>query len=155
MEYSVTTKKIAAQPVLLVRRRIKRSEIAKAIGESLPLVFQHAGRHGTAVMDHPFARYPEWGQDTITIEAGMRVAEGAPVSGEGEVLADSLPGGLVATTLHAGVYDKLPEAHAAIQEWISANGLKATGAPWELYVNDPGSVPDPKDWLTEVYWPVG
>lgn len=154
MTYSITTKEIAAQPVLLVRRRIKRSEIAKAIGESLPLVFLHAQKIGAALAGHPFARYLDWGPGMTTIEAGMQVASPAGVSGEGEVLADTLPGGPVATTVHEGLYDKLTDAHAAIQQWIEAAGFKPAGAPWESYVTDPGEYPDPKDWKTEVFWPL-
>ena len=28
------------------------------------------------------------------------------------------------------------------------------GAPWEVYLNDPSLAPDPKDWRTEVIWPI-
>lgn len=152
MTYSITTKEIAGQPVLVVRRRVKRSEIAKMIGESLPLVFLHAQKIGAALTGLPIARYLDWGPGMTTLEAGMRVA--APVAGEGEVLAEMLPGGLVATTVHSGLYDKLPEAHGAIQQWVEEHGLTPAGAPWESYVNDPAEFPDPQDWKTEVFWPL-
>jgi AraC family transcriptional regulator len=154
MTYSITTKEITAQPVLLVRRRVKRSEIAKMIGESLPLVFMHAQKTGAALAGLPFARYLDWGPGMTTMEAGMRVASPSGAVGEGEVLADILPGGLVATTVHQGPYDKLTDAHGAIQQWVEEQGLKPAGAPWESYVNDPSEYPDPKDWKTEVIWPL-
>jgi AraC family transcriptional regulator len=154
MTYSITTKEITAQPVLLVRRRVKRSEIAKMIGESLPRVFVHAQKTGAALAGLPFARYLDWGPGMTTMEAGMRVASPPAVAGEGDVLADTLPGGLVATTVHEGPYDKLHDAHAAVQQWIEEQGLKPAGAPWESYVTDPGEYPDPKDWKTEVFWPL-
>ena len=78
MAYSITTKEIAAQPVLLVRRRVKRSEIAKMIGESLPLVFLHAQKTGAALAGLPFARYLDWGPGMTTMEAGMRVSSRGP-----------------------------------------------------------------------------
>ena len=65
-----------------------------------------------------------------------------------------LPGGFVATTTHSGSYDKLNEAHAAIQQWIQAEGLTPAGAPWESYTTDPADYPDPKDWKTEIFWPL-
>lgn len=154
MTYSITTKEITAQPVLLVRRRVKRSDIAKMIGESLPLVFMHAQKTGVALAGLPFARYLDWGPGMTTMEAGMRVASTSAAAGEGDVLADTLPGGLVAITIHEGLYDRLPDAHGAIQQWVEEQGLKPAGAPWESYVNDPGEYPDPKDWKTEVVWPV-
>jgi AraC family transcriptional regulator len=152
MDYSITKKEIAPQPVLVVRRRVKPSEIAATLAEALGLVFQYAQRTGAALAGQPLTRYLEWGPGLITMEAGMPVV--ALVSGEGDVKGDTLPGGLVATTTHAGTYDKLTEAHAAIQVWIQAQGLVAAGAPWESYVTDPADFPDPKDWKTEVFWPI-
>lgn len=70
------------------------------------------------------------------------------------MLADTLPGGFAATTIHNGPYDKLSEAYAAVEQWMATEGLVAAGAPWESYLNDPSDHPDPRDWKTEVFWPV-
>lgn len=78
----------------------------------------------------------------------------APLDGEGDIEQLTLPGGKVAAATHMGSYDQLNNAYQAIEQWISAAGLKSAGAPWEVYVTDPGAVPDPKDWRTDVFWPV-
>jgi AraC family transcriptional regulator len=145
MTYSITRKKLTPQPVLVLRRQIQPSGIAQALAEMFQQVFEDAQRNGVALAGPPFARYLEMGRGLWTIEAGM------PVAGPS---ADTLPGGLAAMTTHAGPYDQLPEAHAAIQQWIAAEGLAAAGAPWESYVTDPADYPDPKDWKTEVYFPL-
>ena len=152
MAYSITKKEVPPQPVLLMRRRVKRSEVASALAQMLPNAFQYAQRIGAVMAGPPFTRYLDWGPGLIAIEAGVPVAASAP--GEGDIVADTLPGGLVANTTHAGPYDKLTEAHAAVQVWIEEQGLVASGAPWEFYVTDPASYPDPKDWKTEVFWPL-
>jgi len=154
MAYSVTKKDIAPQPVLLVRRRVKPSEVAAVLGDVLGHVFLHAQRNGVAITGQPLTRYLEWGPGLWTIEAGMPVAAHAGAASEGEVRVDTLPGGFVATTAHAGAYDKLTEAHAAVQQWIEAEGLTPGGAPWEVYVTDPADYPDPKDWKTDIFWPL-
>ncbi len=165
MTYSIVKKELSPQPVLIVRRRVKRSEIATAIGQMLPHVFQYAQQNGIALSGLPFTRYPEPGLGLMTIEAGMRVAASGQdanqidpawtqTSGEGGVVAETLPGGPAAFTTHTGMYDKLVDAYAALQEWIEAQGLVAAGAPWESYVTDPTDYPDPKDWKTEVFWPL-
>jgi AraC family transcriptional regulator len=155
MSYTVSKKELAPQPVLVVRRKIKRSEIAATIGGSLPHVFLYAQKNGIALTGLPFTRYLEFGPGLITIEPGMRVAEGAPkASGDSEVIADTLPGGPAASTIHMGPYDKLSEAYGAIEQWMESEGLKPAGAPWESYLTDPGDYPDPKDWKTEVLWPL-
>jgi AraC family transcriptional regulator len=163
MSYSIVKKDLAAQPVLLVRRRVARSEIAGAIGGALPHIFQYAQQHGIALSGHPFTRYIDVGAGLLTIEPGMRVVSagkaGAPRSdatgaGETTVIEDTLPAGPAATTVHAGSYETLAEAYAAVEAWMGSNGLKPAGAPWESYLNDPTEHPDPKDWKTEVAWPV-
>ena len=158
MEYSVTKKELAAQPVLVVRRRVRRDQIAATIGSSLPKVFLHAQQHGLAIADFPITRYLETSVGLVTLETGMRVTsnrgEWTAKAGAGDVLADTLPAGLAAVTIHSGSYDQLPAAYAALEEWMAANGFHPTGAPWEAYLNDPADFPDPQDWKTEVCWPI-
>lgn len=152
MPYSITRKEIAPQPVLVVERRVKPSEIAATLAEGLGLVFRHGQRAGVAFAGQPFTRYVEWGPGMMTMQAGMPIA--APGTTEGDVRAETLPGGPVATTIHSGAYDKLTEAHAALQVWIEEQGFRSAGAPWEVYVTDPADYPDPADWKTEIFWPI-
>ena len=100
----------------------------------------------------PLCRYASTGMGLWTIDPAMPLS--APAKSEGEMQADILPGGPVALGIHAGPYENLPDTNAAIERWIEANGYKVAGAPWEQYVTDPGEHPDPKDWRTEVYWPL-
>jgi AraC family transcriptional regulator len=154
MAYSITKKQIAPQPILVLRRRVKPSEVAAVLADVLGHVFLYAQRNGFALAGQPLTRYLEWGPGLLTIEAGMPVVAHSGAAAEDDVRADSLPGGFVATTTHAGPYDKLTEAHAAIQQWIEVEGLTHAGAPWEVYVTDPADYPDPRDWKTDIFWPL-
>ena len=156
MAYEITKKTLAPQPVLVVRRRIKPSEVASTLAEALGVVFLQAQQTGAALAGQPFTRYVEWGPGIWTIEPGLPVvAHGKASSGnEGGVRAETLPGGAAAVMTHTGSYDGLSAAHAAVQQWIEAQGLKPAGAPWEVYVTDPADFPDPKDWKTEIFWPL-
>jgi AraC family transcriptional regulator len=157
MAYEVTRRELAAQPVLVVRRRVRRAEIAATIGAVLPMVFVHAQQRGLAIAGYPITRYLEMSVGLVTLETGMRVTHDGGWSahdGEGDVLAETLPAGPAATTIHSGSYDQLPDAYAAVEEWIAANGFRQGGAPWEVYLNDPADHPDPRDWKTEVCWPL-
>jgi AraC family transcriptional regulator len=163
MAYSIDKRQLDPQSVLLVRRRIKRSEIASTIGEALSSIFQYAQQHGVALTGHPFTRYADVGAGLMTIEPGMRVVGGgkrpdsstqAPSGDASTVVEDTLPGGVAAVTTHSGPYDTLSDAYAALESWIESNGFAKRGAPWESYVTDPAEHPDPKDWRTEVCWPI-
>ena len=37
---------------------------------------------------------------------------------------------------------------------LTADGHAVAGPPWEVYVTDPGEVPDPAAWRTEVVHPI-
>jgi AraC family transcriptional regulator len=158
MGYEITRQELVAQPVLVVRRRVRRAEIAATIGAVLPKVFFYAQQRGLAIAGYPITRYLETSVGLVTFETGMRVTahsgDWTLANGEGEVLAETLPGGPAAVTIHSGPYDQLQDAYAAVEEWIAANGLRSNGAPWEAYLNDPADHPNPQDWKTEVYWPI-
>jgi AraC family transcriptional regulator len=158
MEYKITKEELSAQPVLVVRRKVRRAAIAAAIGAALPKVFLHAQQRGLAISGYPITRYLETSIGLVTFETGMRVTEhngdGPVAYGQDEVLAETLPGGPAALTIHSGPYDQLQEAYAAVEEWIAANGFRQNGAPWEAYLNDPADHPNPQDWKTGVYWPL-
>jgi AraC family transcriptional regulator len=157
MNYDVVKKELIVQPVLIVRKRVPRSEIAATIGSTLPAIFQYAQQRGLALSGLPFTRYPEMGPGMVTMEPGMRISSGSghtSTSGVEGVIEDALPGGSAATTVHSGAYETLSQAYAALEVWIESNGFKTAGAPWEAYITDPGEFPDPKDWKTEVFWPI-
>ncbi len=158
MEYAISKKEVPAQPVLVVRRRVRRAEIAATITAELPKVFLHAQQRGFAIAGYPITRYLETSVGHVTLETGMRVTahdgQWTATEGGGDVLAEILPGGLTAVTVHSGPYDQLQDAWAALEEWIAANGFRQRGAPWEAYLNDPGDYADPRDWKTEVCWPI-
>lgn len=155
MNYSITKTRLEPQPALAIRRSIKRSEIAPTIAEVLHKIFLAAQKGGVALMGPPFMRCLNAGPGLMTIEPGMRVSGMATnIDLGGEVVWETLPGGEAATTVHMGKYEDLPEAYVAIEQWMKAEGLKMGGAPWEIYVTDPGDYPDPKDWKTEIFWPL-
>lgn len=160
MTYSITKREISPQRVILMRRRVRRTEIASAIAEMLPKIFVCAQRAGIALAGVPFTRYPGASQGLMTMETGMPVAASTQDAtlnqtlDEAGIFTDTLPGGLAAFTMHTGPYDNLHDAYVAIETWMEEQDLKAAGAPWESYVTDPGDYPDPKDWKTEVFWPL-
>ncbi|HJL17969.1 MAG TPA: AraC family transcriptional regulator [Sandaracinaceae bacterium LLY-WYZ-13_1] len=149
---SIDAQDVPAQPVLYMRREgVSMTEIAEALGQCLPAIFAHCQRHGVAMAGPPFARYPSAGPGTVTLEAGIPTVQ--PAEGDGEITAGTLGGTRAAVGLHVGPYETLPQAHAALERWVRENGGEPSGAPWESYLTDPGEVPDPAEWQTQVVLP--
>lgn len=149
---SIALRDISAQPVVCTRSRVARSEIAATIGAQLGRIVPHVLGSGGQLAGQPYTRYPEAGMGLLTIEVGMPVV--APVAGAGDIQAAELPAGKMAVAMHAGPYEQLGESYAALERWIAGQSLTPAGAPWEVYVNDPGELPDPAAWRTEIFWPV-
>lgn len=149
---SIVKKDAAEQPVLFVRTKAARHEVANAIGEALGKVTQHVMKSGLTFAGQPYTRYLSSTPGLLDMEIGMPV--GSAGKGEGDVQAGTLPSGPTAMGTHGGPYDQLGETYAAMERWIGANGMQPAGPPWEIYVTDPADYPDPGDWRTEVYWPV-
>ncbi|MEO8700964.1 MAG: helix-turn-helix domain-containing protein [Kofleriaceae bacterium] len=152
MSVTVTRKQLEPATALVVRTRCAASEIAQALGGCLPRVFAFATQRGIPFAGPPFTRYLPSGPGLMSIEAGLTIA--APSQGEGDIVVTELPGGPCASAIHEGTYETLRETHAAVERWIEANALEPAGAPWEVYLTDPGDKPDPKDWRTEVLYPL-
>lgn len=149
---SIERRDVSAQPMLFVRRRTSREQLAQKIGECLGAAFSYALKSGATVAGVPFVRYPGIDPDGFTIEGGCPVS--TAVTGAGEVEAGTLHGGAVAVALHAGGYDDLSATYRALEAWIAEHGYRVAGAPWECYLTDPGQYPDMGDWRTEILWPI-
>jgi len=160
MSCAIQRTTLAPQPVVVARKRVSRSEISSAIPELLSRVFVFAQSKGIPLAGLPLSRYLDPSLGQVTIESGIKVAmrdgtiPDAWLGGDGLATLETLPGGPAAVTLHAGSYERLQDAYAAIEQWMSERKVTPAGPPWECYLTDPAEHPDPKDWKTEVYWPL-
>lgn len=152
MSYEITKKTITETPFLYMKAQVKPDEIATALANMLGPVFMYATQQGIPFAGPPTTRYITFGPGLVTIEAGMPVAGHA--EGSGDIMAGSLTGGDVISTIHKGPYDTLNLGYEALQTWMIENGEESGGAPWESYITDPGEVPDPAEWLTEIVQPL-
>lgn len=149
--YDITRQPIAETTFLYKEARCSRAQIAETLGQNLPAVFGHAMKHGRELRSPPMTLYVDWGPGMVTLRAGLAVAPG---SDQGDCGLATLPACLAAVTVHTGPYDGLPDAHAAVEQFLAEEEVSVAGAPREIYLTDPGEVPDPKDWKTQIVWPV-
>jgi effector-binding domain-containing protein len=152
MSYQVEIKKVPEQHVVSIRIQCHVAELGAILSEILPEVWRYVRNNGVAPVGPPFTRYHGFSDDRVDIEGGLPI--GKPLPGEGRIIAGVLPGGSVAATVHTGPYDKLPDAHDALHEWIEQNKKDSAGPQWEVYWTDPGLEPNPEKWKTELMWPV-
>ena len=144
MAYQVHVQRLAPQITAVIRCRARQSELSTVIPQACGEVwnfirssqFPSAGRHIALYLD-----------GVMNIEVGAEMPE--PFVGNGRIVCSSTPAGLVATTTHVGPYNRLGEAHAAVQQWCAAEGRELAGPSWEIYGH---WTDDPAKLRTDVYW---
>jgi effector-binding domain-containing protein len=128
MEYDVRLEQLSSRPLAVVRRRASLQELAKVVPDACGTVWgvvraqkiTGAGRHVALYWD-----------GVINLEVGVELD--APFAGHGEVVGSATPAGAVATAVHFGPYNRLPEAHQAIRQWCANHGYTLAGPNWEIY----------------------
>lgn len=141
----------AAEPVLLIEGHTPERAFREFFGRAFARLAAHTARHGLTVTGPGGARFPDrqWDSDDVEVQAFLPVRE--PVPGQ-TVRAARLPAGRLAVVLHAGGYDGIDDAHAALGTWAAANGVEPDGSLQELYLVSPGDTADPAAWRTEAGW---
>lgn len=151
MSDDVLVKQIPAQQALVVRKTAKMSDVSKALGEGFGTIVRHAQETGAHFAGPPFAMYPEPPSESLTFFVCMPVAPGA-TGGEGVEIQD-LPAVEAATLVHKGPYHGLPGSWQRMMGWVAAQGRQPAGPPREVYLSDPGEVPE-EELLTELVVPL-
>jgi effector-binding domain-containing protein len=152
MSYAISMKTLLPQATASIYVSITAAEIDQTIGQIFGEILNYMAELRIQPAGPPFSRFFEFWPEHVTMEAGFPVSQ--PVVRPGRIIAGELPGGEVATTWHAGSYETLGQAYTALQSWIKDKGRESGGSPWESYWTDPGTVPNPSEWRTEVIWPL-
>ncbi|MCA9914764.1 MAG: GyrI-like domain-containing protein, partial [Anaerolineae bacterium] len=102
--------------------------------------------YGTTLYDDE-----EWPERDIHVRAAIPTADTLPENDR--VNVEILPGGLMATVIHQGTFEKLGGAYDALTQWIESNGYRIVGSGREINLQfDPQASPD--DYVTEIQFPV-
>src|SRR5436190_20572610 len=111
MEYEIRLEQLASQPVAVVRRQARPSELSKVVPAACGTVWNVVRSQKIAGAGRHVAIY--W-DCMINLEVGVELE--APFAGHGEVVGSATPGGPVATAVHSGPYNLLGNAHQAIRQ---------------------------------------
>ena len=146
MGYEVELVDLQEQQTAVVRGHVTLDDVADFLGGAFEEVVRTLGSQGSAPAGPPFAQYAVR-SDGFDVEAGFPTR--SPVEPTGRVTPGDLPGGQVARTLHHGAYGEVAAAYDALGAWLTDNGYRPAGAPWESYLDGP-DVAEPR---TIVYFP--
>ena len=151
MEYSCNLHEQTTQPTLTVRTRASAQELPQAMGAAYGAIAQYLGELGEHPAGPPFCAYYNMDMKDLDVEMGFAVTK--ELAGKGTIQASEIPAGMNASCIFTGPYVELAPAYEALANWIEENGLEATGAAYEFYLNDPSEVP-PEELMTQIVFPL-
>ena len=154
MEPELDTTQLEAQPILGIRTTVPMAEIGDTFGPLFGEIHAHIQQSGGTPAGMPLTIYHSMPGPGGNVDLECAIPVASPVTGAGRVKAGELPAGTAARATHMGPYTELPQTWAALTEWMKSTGLNAAGAPWEVYVTDPGAEPEQSKWRTDIFFPV-
>jgi effector-binding domain-containing protein len=103
----------------------------------------------------PFAIYQKW--DSVKMAAVMDIGVGVdkPVDKvNGRIKYEKIPAQQVMVAHYFGPYDKMQQAYWIIHQSMKEAGKEMAGAPWEVYIGDPGTEKDSMKVQTDIVFPI-
>ena len=151
MPQEVILKEVPKQWIASVRETIPNYP---SVGQLYPRLFTGLGpamAHMTMCV--AFWHDSEHKESDVDAEAGVYLQ--APVEASDGIRVYELPVCTAASIIHAGSYQRLPEAYDALLRWVASNGYQVAAPIRELYLHS--SMPvrqDDESYVTEIQVPV-
>lgn len=144
-----------AQPYVAIRKRVTMQEIGPVLPPLMGNVFAFLREKNLQPAGAPFWRYLVIDmKDKLEIDVAVPLAQA--VTGEGEIIADTLPAGKYLTARHTGHPSQLEQATRELLDWAAAHDIRFDEQDdhWagrvEWYYSDPATEPDMNKWQTEL-----
>ncbi len=93
-----------------------------------------------------------WYDDSMGIDVEAAIPLAATSIENEQVNIRTLPGGVMACTIHMGSNMMLGQVHAALHSWLEENEYQIVGVPRQLYLQQ--ATGDSLSYVTEVQFPV-
>ena len=148
----VRMQQVDSFPYIGILDSCRLEDVSRQMGMMYNELLTFTKKSGLTAAGRPFAVFRKFDEQQALFEVGIPVDE--PLSESGRIRNATMPGGKHATTDYVGSSDTLEEGHNAIQQWLVRYGRKIAGYPWEMYVTDLVSEPDPNKQLTRIFYPI-
>lgn len=132
------------------------SNINNTMARQYADVFNFMQDHNIDRIGHPFTIYNQMDSNgNVIMSNAVPVQNKVTVASESNVLCGFMERTPVVKATLTGNYSNLKEAWDRILKYVAENGLERSMVdPFEIYTNDPSSVPNPAHWTTDLYVPI-
>ncbi len=145
---------VAAQNVLYVSTSGSMDEdMSLVMGNAYGKVTDFMSANGISFGGKPIAITRSWENSVWTFDAAIPVDLNSIEGDTGVIQLGQTYAGKAVKYVQQGSYDQGEASYALLDAYIEENELQRNGNPWEVYVNDPTTVPE-SDILTHIYQPI-
>ena len=137
---------------MALRGKVEVEAISNFLGQSYQTIGTAMQKQKLKMAGAPFAIYFTNSQTQWEMDAAVSVDK--PGKDDGIVKSGKLAAGNAIVVHYFGNYNKVGVAHKAAHDYIQAHQKTINGAPWEVYVTDPGMEKDTAKWQTDVFYPI-
>ena len=132
----------------------KMDDFKTKMQEMLPKVGAYAIANNISMAGKPFVSYHKWDVPNNAVMFSCCVPITSQITTtESDILTGQLPPFKAVKTTLKGNYENLKAAWDATMAYIPENNFEfaEAGPMLEVYLTDPTSTPNPKNWVTEIY----
>ena len=148
--YTVNVVEMPAKAFVAKRDKISMADIQKFFSTHFPTIYGKVAGGGGKIQGMPHGIYYQWDEVTGMTDLAAAIPVAAKMDLEGYETIE-VPAGKTLLIDYYGPYEGGAAPHAAMEEYLKANGLEAAMV-LEEYVTDPTSEPDTSKWLTKIYY---
>ena len=142
MKYPCAITEKEAQSFLAMRTRTSASDLPAKLGESYGAIMGYLGGLGKQPAGMPFVAYYNQDMEDLDVEIGIPTAE--ILAGRGNIYGAEIPAAKVAECVYTGPYSQMESAYQQLAEFVAERGVEVTGVAYEMYIDDPGTTPEPE-----------
>jgi DNA-binding transcriptional MerR regulator len=134
----------------VIRERAPQEQMAEVI----PRLIEQTGAwaQGVGVTGPPVSICPMDSEGYIDVRVGWPVATGEEPPAPIEYV--TCPETRAVVYRHVGPYEELAATYRRLAEAMDAAGIEPGAEPREIYESDPEEVTDPREYVTQIVWPV-
>jgi len=148
MSINCELKKLASQPTLSIRLKTAAQDLPQVFGKGYGEIAQYLGELQEQPAGPPFAIYYNMDMQNLDVEFGFPISKN--LDGRGDIHTSETPSGESVSCVHVGPYNEVEPTYNTLFQWIKENGYEATGATYEVYLNDPDETP-PEKLETQIF----
>jgi effector-binding domain-containing protein len=151
--------KIETAPVRIAYVSSSAPKDDAAIGQAMGAAYGQIGaamkRWKLQQVGAPISINKSWGDNGLEFDAAIPISaapEPAPAADSPVQIKETYAGPAL-KVVHEGPYSGMEATYNQLFAYAAASGLEQNGPPWDEYVTDPGSTPEP-ELRTVIYLPV-